>query len=124
LATPFEQFKSRLKIGQSGLNGVGYNYTPTILQQGQTPEQVGQDFLNKLTNRKNTGQSLYDTNRQENTSRIASDVIKRSAGLNFDEWGKPDIKLADFGQSGQNWNQSIGRRGTLATQTEEAKAAR
>jgi cell wall-associated NlpC family hydrolase len=123
MATPFQQFKTKLGIGQPGLKGVGYDYTPTILQQGQSREQVGQGILDRISERKDFGQSLYDSSKQENTSRLATDLVDKSAGLKFDQFGKPEIKLGNFGDMGKDILSNIGQRGNLALQTEEAKAA-
>lgn len=123
MATPFQQFKSKLKIGQSGLKGVGYDYTPTILSQGQSQAEVGQGILDKIISRKDVGQSIYSANKQENTNRLASDLVNKSAGLKFDEWGRPDLKLGDFASAGKTIITNIGDRGNLALQAEEAKRA-
>ncbi|GHF92183.1 C40 family peptidase [Streptomyces griseosporeus] len=120
MASPFEQFRAKLGIGNPTQKGVGYSYAPTILQQGN---DVGQDFLDKLSNRKETGQQLYASGRQENTNRLATDLINKSAGLKFDEFGKPNIQLADFGAASKPRLDNITQRGNLATQTEEAKKA-
>lgn len=123
MATPFQQFKSKLGIGQSGLKGVGYNYTPTVMTQGQSPTEVGQSVLDKLASRKDAGQNIYETNRQEGTNRLASDLVDKSAGLKFDEFGKPQLNLGDFASAGKTVLSNIGERGNLALQTEEAKTA-
>lgn len=102
---------------------MGYDYTPTILNQGQTQAQVGQNFLDKLGTRKTAGQTIYDTNRQEGTNRLASDLVNKSAGLKFDEFGKPELQLGDFASAGKTVLSNIGERGNLALQTEEAKSA-
>jgi cell wall-associated NlpC family hydrolase len=120
MPTPFEQFKSTLGINRPSLKGVGYNYSPTILQQGNDP---GQAFLDKLSGRKTAGQNIYSTNKQENTNRLANDLVQKSAGLKVDEFSRPQLNLADFGQMGQSLNKSITEHGNLATQTAEAKNA-
>jgi len=123
MTTPFEQFKSKLGIGAPKLKGVGYDYTPTILQQGQSRDQIGQQILDKLSGRKDTGQNIYDANKQENTSRVATDLINRSAGLKFDEFGKPEINLTNFGEAGKSVVQNISQRGLLNTQAAESRRA-
>lgn len=123
MTTPFEQFKARLKIGTPSMKGVGFDYVPTILQQGQTPEQVGQQVSDELNARKDAGQSIYDTRKQEGTSRLATDLINRSAGLKFDEWGKPELNLGNFGETSQNLIKGISERGSLATQASESRRA-
>jgi cell wall-associated NlpC family hydrolase len=123
MATPFEQFKARLKIGTPSMKGVGFDYTPTILQQGQSPEQVGQQIVDKITARKGAGEEIYSIDKQENTSRLATDLINRSAGLKFDEWGKPELNLGNFGESSQGIIKGITERGSLATQAAESRRA-
>lgn len=123
MATPLQNFKSKLGIGTPRMKGVGYNYSPTILQQGQTPQQVGQDFTDTITDRKDAGANIYNTNRQEGTNRLATDLVNKSAGLKFDEFGRPELKLADFSEPGKTTVNNIGERGQLALQTEEAKKA-
>lgn len=123
MATPFQQFKSKLGLGNSGLKGVGYDYTPTILNQGQSQAEVGQSVLDKIISRKDAGQSIYTNNKQENTNRLANDLVNKSAGLKFDEFGKPELKLGDFATAGKTVLGNIGERGQLALQTQEAKTA-
>jgi cell wall-associated NlpC family hydrolase len=123
VATPFQTFKTKLGIGGPTQKGTGYGYTPTILQQGQSSQQVGQKFLDALGQRKDNGQTLYDQMNQGRTNRLANDLVNKSAGLKLDEFGRPDIKLADFGTAGQSSLKDISQRGDLATQTEEAKKA-
>jgi cell wall-associated NlpC family hydrolase len=123
MATPFDTFKSKLGVGQSKLKGVGYDYTPTIMQQGQTSDQIGQSVLDKLTQRKDAGQNIYTQNKQEGTSRLASDLVNKSAGLKFDEFGKPELKLGDFGNMFQSRIKGVSERGDLATQAAESRQA-
>lgn len=120
MPTPFEAFRAKLGIGNPTQRGVGFNYSPTILQQGNDP---GQQFKDKLSARLNSGDTIYNSNKQTNLNRLATDLTQKSAGLKFDEFGKPDITLSDFGQSGQTALKSITRHGDLATQTAEAKNA-
>lgn len=105
------------------MKGVGYNYTPTILQQGNTVDSLGQSFLDKLSGRKDAGQSIYSNMKQQSTNRLANDLVQKSAGLKFDEFGKPDVNLTDFSALGKNRLTNIGQYGDLATQTAEAKRA-
>jgi cell wall-associated NlpC family hydrolase len=123
LATPFDQFRAKLGIGQSTPKNSGFNYAPTIIQNGQTQSGADQNFLDRLSGRKSSGQDIYSAYRQKGTTRVANDLIQKSAGLKFDEFGKPDISLTDFGQIGQNNLRSIGQFGDLATQGAEARAA-
>ena len=123
MATPFMQFKNKLGIGKSSLKGVGYDYTPTIMQQGETTDSIGQSVLDKLGTRKETGASIYGTLRQQGTNRLATDLVNKSAGLKFDEFGKPELNLGNFGDAGKTVLKGISRRGDLATQTAEAKRA-
>jgi cell wall-associated NlpC family hydrolase len=123
LSTPYQTFTTKLGIQKPKLKGIGYDYTPTIMQQGQTVDSIGQDFTDKLAGRKDTGKSLYDDMRSQATSRVASDLVNKSAGLKFDEFGKPQLNLGDFGSSGKTQLSNIGNFGDLATQTAEAKNA-
>lgn len=123
MATPFDTFRAKLGIGTPQLKGVGYGYTPTILQQGQTRDQLGQSFLDKLGQRKDTGQTLYGNLKQQQTNRVASDLVNRSAGLKFDEFGKPQLNLADFGSAGQSRLKGISQHGDLATQIAQNRQA-
>lgn len=123
MATPLQSFKSKLGIGTPTQKGVGYSYTPTIMAQGQSQNDYGQQVLDKLTSRKDSGQTIYDNMKQQGTSRLASDLVNKSAGLKFDEFGKPQLNLADFGDMGKTTVKNVAERGNLATQTEEAKAA-
>lgn len=123
MATPFQNFTTRLGIKNPSQKGTGYNFTPTILGQSQSQSDVGQQVLDKLMGRKQTGQNIYDSQKQETTNRVATDLVNKSAGLKFDEFGKPQINLANFSESGKTRNQGIGERGSLALQTEEAKSA-
>jgi cell wall-associated NlpC family hydrolase len=120
MATPFDAFRAKLGIGNQSQRGVGYNYSPTILQQGNNP---GDAFANKLTSRKDAGNSIYNSNKQQDLNRLASDLTNKSAGLKFDEFGKPDIQLADFGQAGNTVLKGISRRGDLSTQAAESRQA-
>ncbi|MFG2268127.1 C40 family peptidase [Streptomyces sp. NPDC048720] len=124
MPSPFEQFKTRLGISQGGLKNLGFNYSPTVIQQGQsTSDQIGQGFSDKLGQRKVSGQDIYNNNKQQNTTRLANKLIDQSAGLKFDEFGKPNLNLADFGQMGNATLKSISERGDLATQASEARRA-
>lgn len=119
----FQKFTQKLGISAPNLKGVGFNYTPTILNQGQSREEVGQSILDRITERKDFGKSLYDTQKQEATGRLATDLVDKSAGLKFDQFGKPEIQLGNFGEAGKTILGNIGQRGNLALQTEEAKRA-
>jgi cell wall-associated NlpC family hydrolase len=123
MATPFESFKSKLGINNPNRKYTGYNYAPTVMAQGETQESLGQNFLDKLDSRKTSGSGIHQANRQENTNRVAQDLINRSAGLKFDEFGKPDISLANFAQAGQGIIKGISQRGILATDAAEARNA-
>lgn len=119
----FESFKARLGIGSPTLKGKGFNYTPTIMTQGQSADQIGQNFLDKLGQRKDAGQSIYDNMKSQNTSRLANDLVNKSAGLKFDEFGKPELKLGDFGGIYQSRLKGVSQRGDLATQAAESRQA-
>jgi cell wall-associated NlpC family hydrolase len=123
VATPYQTFTTKLGINNPKLKGIGYDYTPTIMQQGQTVDTIGQDFTDKLAGRKDSGQSIYDTMKSDNTTRLANDLVQKSAGLKFDEFGKPQLNLGDFGSAGKTQLDNIGNFGNLATQTAEAKNA-
>lgn len=123
MAAPFEAFKSKLGINNPNRKYTGYNYAPTVIAQGETPESVGQSFLDKLGGRKESGANIYQANRQEGTNRVAQDLVNRSAGLKFDEFGKPDLELANFAQAGQGVVKGISQRGVLATDAAEARNA-
>lgn len=121
MATPLQQFKNRLGIKSPALKGIGFDYTPTIMQQGETVDSIGQTVLDKLGQRKESGLSLYNDRKQENTNRLASKLVNQSAGLKFDEFGRPELSLANFGDAGKTILSNISERGDLATQTELAK---
>lgn len=123
MATPIQTFKSKLGIRANGLQGKGYNYVPTIMQQGQTAESIGQSVLDKLGARKDAGQNIYTGNRQEGTNRLATDLVNKSAGLKFDEFGKPNLNLANFGDDANSRIKSVTERGNLALQSQQAKSA-
>lgn len=123
MTTPYQTFTTKLGIQKPKLKGIGYDYTPTIIQQGQTVDTIGQAFTDKLAGRKESGQSIYDNLRGETTNRVASDLVNKSAGLKFDEFGKPQLNLGDFGSTGKTQLTNIGNFGDLATQTAEAKNA-
>lgn len=120
MATQFDTFKARLGIGKPTRKGVGFDYTPTIMQQGNDP---GAAFLDKLGQRKESGQSIYDNLKGQNTSRLANDLVNKSAGLKFDEFGKPELKLGDFRSMYQSQAKGISQRGDLATQAAESRKA-
>lgn len=120
MADPFSNFKNKLGIGQKRQKGTGFDFTPTIMSQGNDP---GQQFVDKIVGRKDAGANIYTTQRQENTNRLATDLVNKSAGLKFDEFGRPELNLADFGEPSKTIVNNIGQRGDLATQTEEAKRA-
>lgn len=88
-----------------------------------TASDNGQAFLDKLTQRKDTGQNFYNNLRQQQTNRVATDVVNKSAGLKFDEFGIPEKKLGNFGTMAQGAIKGITNHGDLATQTAEAKQA-
>lgn len=121
MTTPLENFKSKLGIGNPTLKGKGYNYAPFVMQQGQ--QTPGEQFFDKIKNRVGTGESIYSNNKQENTSRLANDLIQKSAGLQFDEFGKPNVQLTNFKDLIMNGNQSVQERGQNALQAEQAKSA-
>lgn len=114
MATPFQNFTTSLK-------NKGFNYSPSLMSQGQT--DVGQQVLDKITGRKDAGQTIYRNNRQENTNRLATDLVSKSAGLKTDEFGRPDIKLANFGDTAKSQLKGVSQRGDLALQTTEARQA-
>lgn len=118
MPTPFQTIQTKL-----GKN-VGFNYqAPTVLGQSQTTQDPKADnnFLARFQSRIAGGDNIYSQNRQDVTNRVASDLVNKSAGLKYDEFGKPQINLADFGQMGQNNLKSTTQFGNLATQTAEAQ---
>lgn len=119
----FDTFKTKLGINNPTRKNVGYNYAPTIIAQGETPESIGQSVLDKLGSRKATGNELYSGLRQKGTNRLAQTLLNQSAGLEFDEFGKPKLELANFGQAGQGIAKGISQRGVLATQAAESRKA-
>lgn len=118
MPTPFENFTTRLGINKPNMRGRGYNYTPNIMPQGQTP---GEQLFNKVIDRKDAGQQIYDNNKQVTTNRIAQDVLGKSAGLSYDEFGKPNVNLANFADLQKGVNNAVAQRGNLAWQTAEAR---
>jgi cell wall-associated NlpC family hydrolase len=88
------------------------------MPQGQTP---GENLFSKVMDRKDSGQAIYDNNKQQNTNRVASDVLNKSAGLQYDEFGKPNVNLANFADLQKGINNSVQQRGNLAFQTAQAK---
>lgn len=121
MAGGYDSFRAKLGIGSPTLKGKGYNFAPFIQRQGQaTP---GQTILNKVGERKSTGQDIYSSNKQDSTNRLANDLVNKSAGLKFDEFGKPEINLTDFSGMLTNQIQSVDQRGKNALQTEQAKQA-
>lgn len=121
MANQFQAFTSKLGIQNPGLKGKGYNYTPTIVPQGQS--SPGQQLFDKITNRKDAGQNIYSENKSEITGRLGQDLVNKSSGLKLDEWGKPDIQLANFGDIFSDRLKGIDQSGKLALQTEQAKTA-
>lgn len=111
MATPYQNFTAKL--------GVRTAAPPKILTSA--PTDNGQAFLDKLTRRKDTGQSLYSNLKQQQTNRVATDLVNKSAGLKFDEFGKPQLNLANFGNTSQDILKGVTRHGDLATQTAEAR---
>lgn len=114
VATPFQNFQSSLK-------NKGFNYSPALMGQGQT--DTGQQVIDKITGRKDAGQSIYSKQRQESTNRVASDLVGKSAGLKTDEFGRPNLQLGNFGQTATNQIKAVSQQGDLATQTVEARQA-
>lgn len=123
MASQFDTFKSRLGINNPNRKHVGYDYAPTIMTQGETPQTIGQNVLDKLGSRKATGSELYQGLKQKGTNRLAQTLVNQSAGLDFDEFGKPTIELANFGHAGQGIAKGISQRGILATDAAEARNA-
>lgn len=119
----FDNFKARLGIGSPSMKGKGFNYTPTIMAQGETSDSIGQAVLDKLGQRKDAGQSIYDNMKSQGTNRLATDLVNKSAGLKFDEFGKPEIKLGDFGNMYQSQIKGVSQRGDLSTQAAESRRA-
>lgn len=114
------------KLGKN--TGFGYQaQAPTVLGQNATTQNATQQpttdttFADRLKSRISSGNNLYNSNKQENTNNLATDLINKSAGLKFDQFGKPQVNLADFGQIGQNSIKSTTQYGNLATQTAEAQ---
>jgi cell wall-associated NlpC family hydrolase len=114
MATPIEAFKAKLGVG---------NPTAAPKVMSQSPSDNGQAFIDRLMQRKTVGQNFYANLRQKQTNRVATDLVNKSAGLKFDEFGKPEIKLADFGTVGQSTVKGITQRGNLVTQQAEARNA-
>lgn len=119
MPTPFQSFTTKLGIQSPSRRNTGYAYAPNVMGQGSN----GQNFLDKLGERKDAGTQIYQSGRQEGTNRLAQDLVNKSAGLKFDEFGKPELNLTDFGQMFKTRNEGIDQRGKTALQTEEAKAA-
>lgn len=121
MATPFQSFTAKLGIQRPRRQGTGFNFAPFTVPQGQaTP---GQELFNKVLDRKGSGQQIHDQSKQEITGRLANDLVNKSAGLKFDEFGKPDINLYDFSSPLKNQIQTVDTRGKTALATEEAKRA-
>lgn len=111
MPTPFEQFQSKLNLKVPK--------APTLMGQSQTDN--GQAFMDRLTQRKDSGQNIYTGMRQQQTNRVANDLVNKSAGLKMDEFGKPQISLHNFGSTANDIAKGITQRGNLATQRAEAQ---
>lgn len=120
MTSPFDTLKNKLGVGTPNLKGKGYNYAPYVVSQGQ--QTPGETFFDKIKNRVGTGESIYSNNKQENTNRLANDLAQKSAGLQMDEFGKPNIQLTNFKDLIMNGNQSVQERGQNALQAEQAKS--
>jgi cell wall-associated NlpC family hydrolase len=125
--TPFQQFTQKLGIGQPKQPTGFASYAPTVLQNGQQQTdpttQFGQDFLNKLNQRKQAGQDIYNNMKGQQNTRLANTLVNQSAGLKFDQFGKPVLNLANFGDQGQTTLKDISQTGDLATQAAQSRAA-
>jgi cell wall-associated NlpC family hydrolase len=119
MSTPFEALQAKLEIKPGGRKGTGFNYTPYVMGDS-TP---GQQLFEKIGQRKDSGQNIYSTQKAKTTGRLAQDLVDKSAGLKFDEFGKPELNLTNFSDILKNRTDAIGQRGKLALQTEEAKQA-
>lgn len=121
MASQFDTFRTKLGINSPARKGTGYNYAPTIMADGQkTP---GQTLYDKVIGRKDSGQTIYNTNKQEITGRLSQDLVQKSAGLKMDQFGRPEVNLTNFADVYQNQIQAVDQRGKNALATEEAKKA-
>lgn len=127
MASQFDTFKSKLGIS-TGLDtdrrGTGFSsYAPNVMSAGNQQSTPGQDLIQKVSNRAQAGQQIYDQNKSQVTGRLANDLVQKSAGLKLDEYGKPDINLTNFGNLYQNQLQGIDQRGKNALATVQAQSA-
>lgn len=123
MATPFQNFTTKLGIQSGRQPGTGFSsYAPNLLSSNNqaTP---GQQLFDKITARKTSGADIYSQNKQQVTNRLANDLANKSAGLKLDEFGRPDLTLTNFGELYQNQLQGVDQRGKNALATEEAKNA-
>jgi cell wall-associated NlpC family hydrolase len=100
---------------------VGFNYAPQVMGNGQpTP---GQNLLEKVDQRKQTGADIYQKGRAETTNRVASDIAGKSAlSVPTDEFGLVNQTLTDFRPDFTKQIQSTRQRGQIALETEQAKS--
>lgn len=122
MPTPFQAFTSKLGIKSSRQPGTGFSsYAPTVMSNGQpTP---GQTLGSKVSDRVGAGNDIYQNNKSQSTNRLANDLVQKSAGLKFDEFGKPDVNLTNFSDMFKQQAQTIDQRGKGALATVEAQAA-
>lgn len=111
---------SKLGIGTTPRKGVGFNYAPFTVQQGQpTP---GQSMFDKVGTRKDTGDNIYNQYRQDQTNRVAEDVAGKSAfNIPRDEFGLVKQDLTDFRPLVTQQVKSISDRGKNALLAAQAR---
>lgn len=122
MANQFNTFMTNLGIKNPKRKGVGFDFAPFTVEQGQpTP---GQTMFEKVGQRKETGKTLYDQGRTSQTNRVASDVAGKSAfSIPTDEFGLVNQTLTDFRPILTNQVRSTRERGQIALQSEQAKTA-
>lgn len=114
--------QTQLGINPTQRKGIGFNYAPTIVNQGQPTNS--QKILEELTKNKQVGSDIYKQMRDQQTQRVAQDLTGKSAfNIPTDEFGLVDQKLTDPRQAFTSMIDATSARGKLALQTEEAKRA-
>lgn len=111
---------AKLGITPPRRQGTGFNYAPFVAQQGESTP--GQSLAEKVGTRKDSGASIYQTNKGESTNRLAQDLLGKSPStFTFDEFGLPETQLTNFQNYFQNQLQGTDQRGKIALQTAQAK---
>lgn len=122
MPTKFENFQKSLQAKKpKNQRGTGFNFSPVYVPQGQ--QTPGQKFDEGVQQRKQAGMEIFSTNRDKQTSRIATDVVNKSAHqIPTDEFGLVQKELTNFQPVFESRINAVSKRGNLALQTAEAKS--